>query len=115
MEGKSENIRVVNIIGRYLEHSRILVFGNGGEPLYFITSADWMVRNIEHRIETTIPIYDASIKNELQRILDIQLTQKPATRSKTKFISSEDVQDKTFEYISSLNTKEKSKTGKRNK
>ncbi len=115
LEGKSENIRVVNIIGRYLEHSRILVFGNGGEPLYFITSADWMVRNIEHRIETTIPIYDASIKNELQRILDIQLTQKPATRSKTKFISSEDVQDKTFEYISSLNTKEKSKTGKRNK
>jgi polyphosphate kinase len=68
----SDNIEVVHIIGRYLEHSRILAFGNAGKPLYYLTSADWMVRNIEHRIEVSIPILDEHIQRELQAYLDLQ-------------------------------------------
>lgn len=71
--GKSENISVISVIGRYLEHSRIIVFGNGGKPLYFISSADWMGRNIDHRIEVSTPIFDEDLKKELQQYLDLQL------------------------------------------
>lgn len=70
--GKSENIELITIIGRYLEHSRIMAFGNGGKPLYYLTSADWMVRNIEHRIEVAIPILSESLQHELQSYLDEQ-------------------------------------------
>ena len=101
LEGKSENIRVVNIIGRYLEHSRILVFGNGGNPLYFISSADWMVRNIEHRIETTIPIYDTTIQQELQKTLDIQMNF-PKPGKKTSSETTSDLQDQVFTYVDTI-------------
>jgi len=74
IKDKSENIRVISVVGRFLEHSRILVFGNGGKPLYYISSADWMVRNIDHRIEVSTPINDPELKKELQNILDIQLS-----------------------------------------
>jgi polyphosphate kinase len=103
LEGKSENIRVVKIIGRYLEHSRVLVFGNGGNPLYFLSSADWMIRNIEHRIETTIPIYDSSIQQELQKTLDLQMRLARSDKknsSETKF----DVQQQIFSYVDSITT-----------
>ena len=101
LEGKSENIRVVNIIGRYLEHSRILVFGNGGNPLYFISSADWMVRNIEHRIETTIPIYDTTIQQELQKTLDIQMNF-PKTGKKNSSETITDLQEQVFHYVDTI-------------
>jgi polyphosphate kinase len=71
--GKSTNITVRSVIGRYLEHSRILVFANGGKPLYYISSADWMTRNLDYRIEVTTPIYDPLLKQELQDYLNIQL------------------------------------------
>ncbi len=99
IEGKSENIRVVNIIGRYLEHSRILVFGNGGTPLYFISSADWMVRNIDHRIETSIPIYDLDIQAQLQKTLDIQLSHSLPKKQKSAAHTQGDVQDQSYEYL----------------
>jgi polyphosphate kinase len=102
LEGKSENIRVFNIIGRYLEHSRVLVFGNGGNPLYFITSADWMVRNIDHRIETTIPVYSPSIQKELQHMLDIQMSQSKPTKRKTSTDKTPDIQDQVYHLIQSL-------------
>jgi polyphosphate kinase len=102
LEGKSENIRVFNIIGRYLEHSRVLVFGNSGNPLYFITSADWMVRNIDHRIETTIPVYSPSIQKELQQMLDIQMSQSKPTKRKTSTDKTPDIQDQVYHYIQSL-------------
>ena len=102
LEGKSENIRVFNIIGRYLEHSRVLVFGNGGNPLYFITSADWMVRNIDHRIETTIPVYSPSIQKELQHMLDIQMSQVKPTKRKTSTDKTPDIQDQVYHFIQSL-------------
>lgn len=66
-------LKVVGIIDRYLEHSRIFIFANGGEPLYFIGSADWMPRNLDNRIEVVTPIYDKSIQKELQIIVDYGL------------------------------------------
>lgn len=107
LEGKSENIRVVNIIGRYLEHSRILVFGNGGSPLYFLSSADWMVRNIEHRIEATIPIYDGTIQQELQRTLDIQMTSAQPKKAKRGAEITTDIQQSVATYIQSISDQSK--------
>jgi polyphosphate kinase len=70
VKGVSENITVRSVVGRYLEHSRILIFANGGKPKYFISSADWMERNIDKRIEVTTPITDKEIQKELSFIFD---------------------------------------------
>ncbi len=69
----SENIRVISIVDRFLEHSRVFSFCNDGRPKMYISSADWMVRNIDNRIEVATPIYDPSLQNELMDILNIQL------------------------------------------
>ncbi len=66
----SENIRCVGIIDRYLEHSRILIFANGGSPRYFIGSADWMPRNLNNRIEVLAPVYDVDMQADLMRTID---------------------------------------------
>ena len=66
----SENIRCVGIIDRYLEHSRILIFANGGAPKYFIGSADWMPRNLNNRIEVLAPVYDVAMQADLMRTID---------------------------------------------
>ena len=63
----SENIRCVGIIDRYLEHSRILIFCNGGKPRYYLGSADWMPRNLLNRIEVLTPIYDEDLQADLMR------------------------------------------------
>ena len=67
------NIRIVGIIDRYLEHSRILIFCNGGAPKYFIGSADWMPRNLLNRIEVMTPVYDDDMKRDLMRTIDYGL------------------------------------------
>lgn len=69
----SENIEGISIVDKYLEHSRIFVFSNGGNPRYFISSADWMTRNLNRRIEVAVPIYDPEIQQELLEMLMIQL------------------------------------------
>lgn len=69
----SENIDVISIVDRFLEHSRIFYFFQGGKELMYISSADWMVRNLDNRIELTCPIYDEEIKKELKQMLKIQL------------------------------------------
>lgn len=69
----SDNITAISIVDRFLEHARIIVFGNGGNPQYYITSADWMVRNFDNRIEVATPVYDPAIQEQLKAILDIQL------------------------------------------
>ncbi len=112
LEDKGENIKVHNFIGRYLEHSRVLVFGNSGNPLYLLSSADWMVRNIDHRIETTIPIYNASIQQELQKTLDIQMSHSKSSKRKTHAEKTPDLQDQVFSYIQSLSTSSQKKTKK---
>ena len=63
--GMSENIEAISIVDRYLEHTRLYIFGNGGEPEVFISSADFMTRNLDARVEVTCPIYDEQIKQEL--------------------------------------------------
>ncbi|OQY31870.1 MAG: polyphosphate kinase 1 [Spirochaetaceae bacterium 4572_59] len=72
IEGFSENIRAISIVGQYLEHARFFIFQNGGDNLCYITSADWLTRNIDRRIEVSCPIYRKSIKQELKSIFDIQ-------------------------------------------
>ncbi|MBU3713964.1 MAG: polyphosphate kinase 1 [Ferruginibacter sp.] len=66
-------VHAVSIIDEYLEHARVMIFHNNGEEKVYISSADWMVRNIDHRIEAACPIISPKIKNEIKDILDIQL------------------------------------------
>lgn len=72
-QGVSENIVINGIIDRYLEHSRILVFANGGNEKYYIGSADWMPRNLNNRIEVYVPVYDRDICRDLRRVIDYGL------------------------------------------
>ncbi len=65
VRGMSENIEAVSIVDRYLEHSRVYIFGAGGDPEVFISSADFMTRNLDGRVEVTCPIYDPRIRKEL--------------------------------------------------
>lgn len=73
IEKISENIEAISIVDRYLEHSRIFYFYHGGKELTYLSSADWMVRNLHHRIETIFPILDPIIKNTIIDLLHIQL------------------------------------------
>ncbi|WP_019500803.1 polyphosphate kinase 1 [Pseudanabaena sp. PCC 6802] len=73
VEGISDNIRVMSVIGRFLEHSRIFYFSNGGEEEMFIGSADWMPRNLDARVEVIAPIEEPKLIQELKQILDITL------------------------------------------
>jgi len=68
----SENIAAIGIVDRYLEHSRFMVFCNGGEELVYITSADIMPRNLDRRIEVTCPVWDPSLRKEITDIFNIQ-------------------------------------------
>ncbi|HEX9975461.1 MAG TPA: polyphosphate kinase 1 [bacterium] len=70
--GMSENIEIISIVDKYLEHSRIFIFCNGGHEKYYITSADWMIRNLDNRVEVAAPIYDKNIQNEMKNYLEIQ-------------------------------------------
>lgn len=72
LKGKSENITVISIVDRFLEHARFMIFHNAGKPEYFISSADWMERNLDKRIEVGCPILDKNLKQELNVIFDYQ-------------------------------------------
>jgi polyphosphate kinase len=69
--GLSENIRVFSTLGRFLEHSRVWRFENGGNPEFFIGSADWMQRNLNRRMETVTPVSDSQLKQELEQALQV--------------------------------------------
>lgn len=71
--GLSENIGVISVIGRFLEHSRIFYFRNGGQAEYYLGSADWMMRNLSHRVEAAVPIEDTNLQESLGEILKIIL------------------------------------------
>jgi len=68
-----EKVKAISIVDEYLEHARVMIFHNGGKEKYFISSADWMVRNLDHRVEVACPVYDKNIQQELKDILHIQL------------------------------------------
>ncbi len=69
-----KKVKAISIIDEYLEHARVMIFHNDGKEKYFISSADWMVRNLDHRIEAACPVYDKDIQKELKDILEIQLS-----------------------------------------
>lgn len=73
IKGLSENIKVISIIDRFLEHARIYIFGNGGDEKIYLSSADWMTRNLYRRVECAFPIYDEVCKQEIRDIINIQL------------------------------------------
>ncbi|WP_223068149.1 polyphosphate kinase 1 [Paenibacillus caui] len=73
VEGLSENIRVISIVDRFLEHSRLFYFNNGGNPEVYLASADWMTRNLKRRIELMCPVFDTGIKEMVVSILDLLL------------------------------------------
>jgi polyphosphate kinase len=71
--GLSDNVRVVSIVGRFLEHGRIYYFRNGGDEEYYIGSADCMKRNLESRVEVVVPVEDPALRRDLRFVLDVQL------------------------------------------
>ncbi|NJB70447.1 polyphosphate kinase [Saonia flava] len=71
VKGMSENIEAISIVDKFLEHPRVFIFGNEGEPKIYISSADWMTRNIDFRVEVGCPIYDEEIKQELLDTFDL--------------------------------------------
>lgn len=80
IKGYSENIEVVSIVDKYLEHARVHIYCNGGDELMYLTSADFMSRNIDTRVEVGFPIYDKKIKKEVRDIIDIQLSDNTKSR-----------------------------------
>ncbi|MFC3199283.1 polyphosphate kinase 1 [Parapedobacter deserti] len=84
-EGFSERISVRSIVDRYLEHARIWIFGNGGEELIYLSSADMMTRNIDRRVEVAFPVIDPHIRREVRDIIDIQLRDNTKAREINQF------------------------------
>ena len=74
VEGETENIHVISVVGRFLEHSRIYIFGNGEEAQYYIGSADFMTRNTVKRVEVAAPVYSERLKKRLQDLFDLMLS-----------------------------------------
>jgi polyphosphate kinase len=73
VEGVSERIRVISVVGRFLEHSRIVYFLNGGTEEYYVGSADWMPRNLERRVEVVTPVEDAALHHRLMSLVNTYL------------------------------------------
>ena len=80
VKGLSENINVISIVDRFLEHSRFYYFHNDGDEIIYASSADWMKRNLSRRIETAFPVYDKDLKKEIKDILEIQLSDNTKAR-----------------------------------
>ena len=73
VQGLSERIRVISIIDRFLEHGRIFFFENGGAHDYWLASADWMPRNLDHRVEVAFPVLEPALQEQIRDVLEIQL------------------------------------------
>lgn len=74
MEGWSDNIKAYSIVDKYLEHSRVFIFHNKGDEKIFLSSADWMSRNLDNRSEVAVPVYSPEIRKQLKDIISIQLS-----------------------------------------
>ena len=90
IKGLSDNIEAVSIIDKFLEHSRVFIFGNAGNEKFYISSGDWMGRNLNRRIEVAVPIYDKKLQKELADFFKIQLRD----NSKARILNAE--QDNTY-------------------
>lgn len=111
----SENIKARGIVDRFLEHSRFMIFCNGGNEECYITSADLMTRNIDHRIEVTCPVFDKTIKNELKNLFDIQWQDNVKSRIIDSSLSNKYVksgektvhsQTEIYNYLKEIHTKQ---------
>ncbi|MFY8131651.1 MAG: polyphosphate kinase 1, partial [Bacteroidia bacterium] len=80
VKGMSDNISVISIIDRFLEHSRVFITANQGNPLFFLGSADWMLRNLDFRVEVTTPIFQESLKEEIWQMIQWQLNDNQKAR-----------------------------------
>ena len=81
VEGRTDNIRIISIVGRFLEHSRIYIFGCGNRRRYYISSADFMTRNTVKRVEVAAPVYDPDIKTRIQKMFDLMLSDNKKART----------------------------------
>lgn len=89
VEGLSENIRIISIVDRFLEHARFAIFGNDGDEKTYIMSADWMNRNLDRRVEVAAPILDSKIRHSLRDVFDIQWADNEKARDLAVFGSNE--------------------------
>ncbi len=80
VQGLSENIEAISIVDRILEHSRVYIFCNEGDELMYVSSADWMTRNLDHRIEVAYPVYNQATRNEIRSFINIQLKENVKAR-----------------------------------
>ena len=80
-------VKAISIVDEYLEHARVIIFNNGGNEKIYISSADWMVRNLDHRLEAALPILDKEIRKELKDIINIQLSDNVKARVLDKELS----------------------------
>jgi len=77
----SNNISSISIVDRFLEHARIFIFENDGDPKYYFSSADWMYRNLNKRVEIMVPVYQDDIKEHLRALIQLQLNDNVKARS----------------------------------
>jgi polyphosphate kinase len=96
-----KKVKAISIVDEYLEHARVMIFNHEGKEKVFISSADWMVRNIDHRIEAACPIFDKEIQQELKDILNIQLSDNVKARVLDNELSNEYVENDQSEKIRS--------------
>jgi polyphosphate kinase len=114
VEGFSKNIKVVSIVDKFLEHARVHVFANGGKELIYLTSADFMTRNIDNRVEAGFPIYDPELQKQIKDMINIQLKDNTKAREINKTNTNKyhrthtDVhhraQVEIYDYLKQLNT-----------
>jgi len=118
VKGLSDNIHAISIVGRFLEHARVIGFCNDGESIYYISSADWMSRNLDFRVEVSTPILDPVLKKELEEVLDLQFKGNVKARlltgdQKNEYVKSEEglqpfnAQEETWKYFEAMIRKEK--------
>lgn len=109
VKGLSENIEAVSIVDRFLEHSRVLIFGNDGNELIFLSSADWMERNLDKRIEVTTPIFDSEVRAQIRNVIGHQLRGTAKARILDKELKNQykyELQPKKEQYRSQIETYE---------
>ena len=100
--GRTDNIRVISIVGRFLEHSRIYIFGCGERKKIYIASADFMTRNTVRRVEVAAPVYDERLQNKLQDMFDIML----ADNQKARYLDAEGNYHRVINEEAPLNSQE---------
>ncbi len=81
LDGISDNLEIISIVDRFLEHARVYIFGNAGQEQIYLASADWMTRNLDRRVEVVFPVYDKGIAQEIRHIVDLQLRDNTKARA----------------------------------